>query len=165
MKNMESQFNKKESIEEKFSESKVRDEDGKLMEVYHFSDSKIDKFSNDFVGNATEGDKGFFGAGIYFTESDDAYNHGKNKHPAYLNLKNPLILRNPTMDDVRSLHGKKEEILEQGYDGVMVWNDATEGKPMIMGKTTTSTSASPAQWTELVVFDVDDIHLIKDKIE
>ena len=132
---MENHFNRKENIEQKFNESKVRDEQGKLLKVYHFSNSKIDKFSNDFVGKATGGDRGFFGSGVYFTEADDAYTNGANRYGAYLNLKNPLIIKNPTEDDVRSLHGKRDEILKQGYDGVMVWNDASEGKLIKMGKT------------------------------
>ena len=45
-----------ESVEERFKDSKVRNEDGTLMQVYHYSDiPNIEQFSLDFVGKNFEG--------------------------------------------------------------------------------------------------------------
>lgn len=151
----------KENIENKFRESKVRSEDGKLLTVYHYSDDKIEEFSSGFEGKNYPGDKGFFGAGIYFTDSKDAFQYGKLQYAAYLNLKNPLIIKNPSLNDIKNFHGKKQELLNQGYDGVMIWNDESQdeektifGKPQVV-------KGRKAGWSEIVVFDPANIHTIE----
>lgn len=153
--------NPKENIEDKFKESKVRSEDGKLLTVYHYSDNDFDEFSSTPMKGNYEGDEGFFGAGIYFTDTENAFQYGKHRYAAYLNLKNPLVIKNPTIKDIKNLHGKSKELLDQGYDGVMIWNDKIKdetktifGKPqLIRGK--------KAGWSEIVVLNPDDIHILE----
>jgi hypothetical protein len=163
MRKEQSFFNQelRENIEEKFKESKVRGEDGKLLVVYHFSDADFDKFSSDFAGKNYEGDKGFFGSGIYFTDTKDAFHYGKQRYSAYLNLKNPLILKNPSIEDVKNLHGKKQELLDQGYDGVMIWNDEIKDEEKIIFGKHQLLKGRKAGWSELVVFEPNDIHIIE----
>lgn len=157
-----------ENIENKFKNSKVRDEKGKLLVVYHYSNHYFDEFSPDFSGKSFEGDKGFFGAGIYFTEDNDEPGenfYGKNKYSAYLNLKKPLIIKNPSIEDINKLHGKKQELLDQGYDGVMIWNDEIKDEEKIMFGRPKIIKGKKARWSEIIVFDPKDIHIIKKDIK
>ncbi|OGF94507.1 hypothetical protein A2433_01105 [Candidatus Giovannonibacteria bacterium RIFOXYC1_FULL_48_8] len=148
----------KEDIETKFKDSKVRSPEGALLKVYHYSDESIESFTLDHVGKNFNGDRGFFGAGIYFTEADDAFHYGQKQYAAYLNLKNPLIIKNPSVEDIQNTHGKKQEFLEQGYDGVMVWNDAIPEEEKIMFGKPTIIKGREAGWSEICVFNPEDIY-------
>ncbi|HEY1041597.1 MAG TPA: hypothetical protein VGE63_02635 [Candidatus Paceibacterota bacterium] len=149
------------SIEEQFANSKVRNEQGELLKVYHYSDDQIETFSLGFVGKNYEGDAGFFGSGIYFTDSDEDYSYGKNKYSAYLNLKNPLILKNPSVEDVNKLHGMKEELISQGYDGTMIWNDEKEDEIRTIFRKEQIIKGRPKGWSEICVFNPEDIYKIE----
>ena len=75
-----------------FRHSKVRDEQGKLLAVYHGSDSEFSEFSVNHIGSNT-GNGGFYGRGFYFTTNRmDASNYGKHVLQYYLNARNPLDL-------------------------------------------------------------------------
>ncbi len=150
-----------ESLEEKLKDSKVRDENGNLLIVYHFSDQDFDNFSLDHVGQNFDGDKGFFGAGVYFTGFADASAYGSKRYAAYLNLRNPLILHNPSLEDIQKLHGKREALLAEGYDGVMVWSDALEGKTVATGKLRATVPPRPAGWSEICVLNTGDIYPLR----
>ena len=150
-------------IEKKFAESKVRDpETGRLLVLRHFSDAPdIKKFSLDRPPTFG-GDQGFFGAGIYFTGIDgSAEEYGDYRYDVNLNLKNPLIIRNATMEDVNRLNGKREEIITQGYDGVMVWSDEKPAQHIVDESMTIKQAYRPAGWSEICVFNPDDIHIIE----
>lgn len=150
------------SIEKRFSESKVRDEEGNLLKVYHFSNEDIQEFSLEHRGKNWIGDDGFFGGGIYFTDSDDSYNYGAKRYAAYLNLRNPLIVRNPTTDDVQALRGKRQELLDQGYDGVMVWNDASEDRVIDTPHMKGIEKGYKGGWSEICVLKPEDIFRLEE---
>lgn len=151
----------KNIVERKFSDSKVRDEAGNLLEVYHYSNEDFDEFSLDYIGKNYPGDNGFFGAGVYFTDSEDAFHYGKKKYSAYLNLKNPLIIKNPTNTDINNLHSKRDELIEQGYDGVMVWNDEIKDETKTIFGKEQLIKGRRAGWSELVAFNPEDIYILK----
>lgn len=72
-----------EGQQEFFKDSKVRDEDGNLLVVYHGSPNKFTTFRQ----GVAEG----WGKGIYFTDNrDEAINFGDNIVMAYLNITNPF---------------------------------------------------------------------------
>ena len=72
-----------------FEGSKVVNEDGSPMVVYHGTNSKFDTFDKDSVGKT---DEGWFGRGFYFSNTNgEALSYGENLIPAYLNIKNPFI--------------------------------------------------------------------------
>lgn len=92
-----------------FGNSKVVDENGKPLVVYHGTKADFDTFrpSKD----------GALGQGIYFASSEEyAQGVGKNVMPVYLSIKNPYIADGP-------ITGKAEEftnkLKKQGYDGVV----------------------------------------------
>ena len=69
--------------QEFFKDSKIRDENGNLMKVYHGSPNKFFTFRQ----GVAEG----WGRGIYFTDNkNDASEYGENIVEAYLNITNPF---------------------------------------------------------------------------
>ncbi len=77
--------------QEYFRESKVRDDDGVLLPVYHGASQPITQFSPEYTGNGQD----FFGSGFYFTTSKEtAQGYASESHlvTAYVNLKNPLVI-------------------------------------------------------------------------
>ena len=73
-----------------FKESQIRDENGRLLEVYHgtYSDN-FTVFDWKMTGNR---DGGWFGRGFYFTfYEEEAKTYGPNVLNAYLNIKNPFV--------------------------------------------------------------------------
>lgn len=133
--------------QEYFKNSKVRDENGNLQEVYHGSNTDgitifdIDKTNEDNV----------FGKGFYFTDNElmaesyaeEAvdYNGGtKQIYKGYLNIKNPFVVEGENTVDlankirnidynadiidsnygVASTEKMKEWLISKGYDGIEV---------------------------------------------
>lgn len=83
-----------------FGDSKVVDENGQPLVVYHGTQSELGKefaFKDKLIGSAN--DAGFFGRGYYFAStSGEAGFYGPNVGSFYLSLKNPLDLSNNTGD-------------------------------------------------------------------
>lgn len=76
-----------------FGDSKVVDESGAPLIVYHGTFADFDKFDPARFGNT---DRGFHGEGFYFSESKDyagsyAPARGGVVMPAYLNISNPFV--------------------------------------------------------------------------
>ena len=132
-----------------FKDSKVRDENGNLLVLYHGTPEYFNKFK--------AGMGGFYGAGMYFTE-DAKYAEGYSANviingeaiggrviEAYINLTNPLIIENMKEFDEVYWEASHEEITENGinytvkkenfdfgkylrenYDGIIVNNPASD---------------------------------------
>ena len=107
-----------------FKDSKVRDNKGNLITVYHGSNADFTVFDNNKIGTAT----GFpmYGEGFYFTDSkseatdysgNSAISKGK-MYETYLDIKNPYMA--DAMKDAGALN--KNELIKQGYDGVIINN-------------------------------------------
>lgn len=72
-----------------FKDSKVRDEKGRLLTVYHGTNNDFYTFDSSRVGKGIDQ----FGSGYYFTTNKDhAGAYGNRTIEAYLNLKNPFIV-------------------------------------------------------------------------
>lgn len=77
--------------QEFFKDSKVRDENGNLLVMYHGTNNE-NFYTFDF--NKIRG-VGMYGKGFYFSDSETfSRNYGGRVIKAYLNLKNPLITTN-----------------------------------------------------------------------
>lgn len=98
-----------------FGDSKVVDEDGNPLVVYHGTDAKFNEFKDIGVGRRILGD------GFYFSDNIDvAKQHAKRKGgnriiSSYLNFKNPKLL---TWEEARNY--KKDSLISEGYDGKIV---------------------------------------------
>lgn len=72
-----------------FADSKVTDNDGNLLVVYHGTNNDFYTFDSGRVGKGIDQ----FGSGYYFTTNkDQAGAYGNRTIEAYLNLKNPFIV-------------------------------------------------------------------------
>ncbi len=70
-----------------FKDSKVRDDNGNLLVVYHGTNNEFFTFDKDRVGKGIDQ----FGAGYYFTtEKDGATRYGDRVINSYLNIVNPF---------------------------------------------------------------------------
>ena len=74
-----------------FGDSKVVDEEGRPIVMYHGTSNTFDSFDPTTFGYAT--DSGFFGSGFYFTpiESEARY-YGRIVMPVYLKIEKPFIV-------------------------------------------------------------------------
>lgn len=92
-----------------FGNSKVVDENGKPLVVYHGTKADFDTFmpSKD----------GALGQGMYFATSQEyAQGVGRNVMPVYLSIKNPYIANGPITGNAEEFTNK---LKQQGYDGVI----------------------------------------------
>ena len=107
--------------------SKIVDDNGEPMVVYHGTNSDFTKFSLEKVGSNV--DYGMWGSGFYFSpvRSFSKY-YGSKILKLFLNIRNPFV-RNPNTQGSKSqfkpVYGKEEsielrnEILNANYDGVL----------------------------------------------
>lgn len=109
--------------------SKVVDENGEPLVVYHGTKNKFNVFDLSHFGKT---DTGFFGKGFYFTSSketaetyasitewdkiNDTYNENGIVLSCFMNLKNPVIVK--SKGDFINASGKRE--IREGFDGKIV---------------------------------------------
>lgn len=70
-----------------FGDSKVVDEQGRPLVVYHGTDAKFDTFDNTNVKTGA-----VQGAGYYFANKGKANKYGKIRMPVYLSIQNPFVI-------------------------------------------------------------------------
>lgn len=80
---------KTEAFQRWFGKSKVVDENGKPLVVYHGTNAEFNTFDKNKIGFAT--DDGIWGRGFYFGSSSDTP-YGIVKMPVYLKMENPFIV-------------------------------------------------------------------------
>jgi hypothetical protein len=98
-----------------FGDSKVVDEDGKPLLMYHATESEFSEF--DTKRRAIAGEGSFFSAEPL---ESFASGEGGNIMPVYLSLKNPKVIKmGRDNDDIL-----KAKFIREGYDGVILtWDD------------------------------------------
>jgi predicted ABC-type ATPase len=107
--------------------SKVVDENGEPVVVYHGTKQNFTVFNLDKVGSNI--DYGMWGSGFYFSPIKSfSKNYGNVLMKIFLNIKNPFV-RNPNLSGSTSqfkpVYGKQEsmelrnKILDSNYDGVL----------------------------------------------
>lgn len=122
-----------EAFKRWFGDSKVVDDSGAPLVMYHGTGADFEAFSDDKFGQT---DDGWYGLGFYFTQATDgdySVNHyapreGGAVMPVYLRMENPLVItgRVPAW-----LGGSAEEMTAaaqaRGFDGVLVYSEGLEG--------------------------------------
>ena len=79
-----------------FKDSKVRDNNGNLLTMYHSTDADFNTFTYDNLGKTGLA----YGQGFYFTDSENAKNaYGKNTKTVYLDIKKPMEIGKRTMTE------------------------------------------------------------------
>jgi hypothetical protein len=119
-----------------FGESKVADEAGKPMTVFHGTKDDIESFMK---GQQNKKDAGWLGDGFYFTDSPELAStyaeylkqgpEGANVMPVYLSLKNPyeatikdkeFLMMADRRGDKQALKDFTDKLIKDGYDGVVL---------------------------------------------
>lgn len=108
-----------EAAERAFADSKVRDEDGELLKVYHGSDADFTVFDK------TKGRANMDIQGMFFSPWElDASGYGKKVRTFYLNIENPASestgykALNRHMKENNAGVKAREDLEHMGYDGV-----------------------------------------------
>lgn len=108
-----------EAAERAFADSKIRDEDGKLLKVYHGSDADFSVFDK------TKGRANMDIQGMFFSPWElDASGYGQNVRAFYLNVTNPANestgykALNRHMKENNAGVKAREDLERMGYDGV-----------------------------------------------
>jgi GNAT superfamily N-acetyltransferase len=79
---------KTKAFKDWFGDSKIVDEKGKPLVMYHGTDADFTEFKESYSGQSTGA--AFLGKGFYFSDSErDASHYGKNTMPVYLSIKKP----------------------------------------------------------------------------
>jgi len=100
-----------------FGDSKVVDEDGKPLVVYHGTNADFEAFDKGKVGSAT--DMGMLGKGFYFGKEITAQHYGNNVLSVYLRMENPLNIDNYTSkEELADYLGVDVSILTEGGTGI-----------------------------------------------
>ena len=107
-----------------FGDSKVVDESGKVLELYHISKYDFDTFDISKAGKNTDDNlklKGFwFGDAKNSNVAENLYSNGGNIHiekmPVYIKMENPYIVDN--LNEFWE-NNSTEKLKQQGYDGVI----------------------------------------------
>lgn len=106
-----------------FGDSKVVDESGQPMVVYHGTPNLFSAFDKAYLPAPSANDPGFYGQGFYFADSYPGawrYTRGKGVIlPLYLSIKNPLVLDdvyNKTMRDIPIERIKELGIYKKGLE-------------------------------------------------
>ncbi len=118
-----------------FGDSKVVDDQGRPLVVYHGTDQNFEVFDLNKFGRT---DPGFYGKGIYLTSDQGAasaystydslldktqQSYGANVMPLYASIKNPYIWPTSKREPLPQNQSKEEftqSLIDQGYDGVLV---------------------------------------------
>lgn len=107
-----------------FGDSKVVDNAGAPLVVYHGTTADFTAFDRKLIGSKT--DAGWAGEGFYFSSDPtvaDAY--GNKKIAAYLSIKNPYQFEGNFYKEVMSHGGPagfSKWLRSNGYDGVKLWS-------------------------------------------
>jgi GGDEF domain-containing protein len=108
-----------------FGDSKVVDENGEPLVVYHGTRKKFDAFRLSSDGN--------WGQGIYLTPDKElARGFGSNVVDAYVSLQNP-VYRDAAMAAYNATGGDRDAVrqylIDQGYDGIIVGREIVAFRP------------------------------------
>ena len=99
-----------------FGDSKVVDENGEPMVVYHGTNADFDAFEP-----STDG---LLGKGVYLTPYEsESEGYGKRIIPVYVSIKNPFIIKG--RKDMPSVtKGFSESLIKKGHDGIITEDDS-----------------------------------------
>ena len=113
--------------------SKVVDENGEPMVVYHYTPNEFTEFDTEKIGSST--DVGALGRGFYFSPSDKFTLYGDKKMALFVNAKNPMLLNDSNAFEAKepffkadykwdneSAQAFADDVQAKGYDAVYYEN-------------------------------------------
>nr|DAU93975.1 MAG TPA: Large polyvalent protein associated domain 38 [Caudoviricetes sp.] len=141
--------------QEYFKDSKVRDENGNLMTVYHGTPYEFNQFKYDKLGENTSS----LGAGFYFTDkqstAEEYKRDGGNIKEVYLDIKNPISYGKTTITKkefskfVNAVNKKTNGILAKDYGDIQYAINEYDYGGDDIDLVSSIKSASGLSWEEL----------------
>jgi hypothetical protein len=110
-----------------FKDSKVRDENGNLLVVYHGTDANFNVFKPDSWSNERNGENQIKG---YFSEDEEYSESYGIVKPYYLNITKPLEISD---NKARTLKEWKKWLTQKGVKGVVFDSSLTQEKDDLVG--------------------------------
>jgi hypothetical protein len=110
---------KAENFTKWFGDSKIVNESGEPIVVYHGASQKFDEFK--ISGRR---DAGWHGPGHYFYAKESwAKGYGKEVMPVYLSIKNPAIRKTSDIAETpEESQALREKLIAAGHDGVLAYD-------------------------------------------
>lgn len=149
-----------ETQAEFFKDSKVRDENGRLLKCYHSSNNDFTEFDRKKIGSST--DDGIWGTGFYFSNRHNKL-YGDKVYEVYLNIKNPFIINK--FKSVQEI-ADYLDVVEDNFslrDGLIYFNQMQTRQITShiqdLGHDGIIVELSP-QWSEIVAFEPNQIKRI-----
>lgn len=124
-----------------FGDSKVVDENGQPLVVYHGTDADFEEFNPETFTSANG--RSVLGNGFYFTQyRNNANEYGTNVLPVYLSIKNPYVIYNSTTGEESKPMQFLERIAEimygENYKDYLLENDGYYATGYLEGKLDTN---------------------------
>lgn len=120
--------------------SKVVDQEGKPLVVYHGTQNDFTSFSNEWVGEgngSADWGEGFYFASNPAAASTYAIGEGANVMPVYLSIKNPAdksVMTSKRITDAMDdgyFDSPRDLLMDMGYDGVII-DHGKDGKEFVV---------------------------------
>lgn len=118
-----------EGQQEYFKDSKVRDDDGKLLVMYQGAQSEFFEFDR-----KKSSPYNLYGRGFYFTDSKSHANQYGTAREYYLNIKNPVPTSKEDSIITREQMRKYLEAVAENEDDYDIWNYGTTDIDVILDK-------------------------------
>ncbi len=128
-----------QEIKKQFAGTKIVDNNGDPMVVYHGTHNDFDKFDKDWaVKNLGRNPEGIDAVGSWFTDNKDI-KYGPKTKEAYLNIKKPLYFDDikegdafdqlkKAVTDAGGATKYREKLVSEGYDGIVLNGTMLDGK-------------------------------------
>ncbi len=145
-----------------FGDSKVVDENGKPLVVYHGTNADFDTFDQSKIGTAT--DMGIWGQGFYFGNIKTPY--GTKQMSVYLKMDNPFAINDfQTIEEIADYLDVSEFNFRLGSDGVIHFaqDQINQITSHIKEKGHDGVIMRSGNWVEYVVFNPEQIKSVNNQ--
>lgn len=145
-----------------FGDSKVVDESGQPLVVYHGTNADFETFDQSKIGTAT--DMGIWGKGFYFGNKETPY--GTKQMPVYLKIDNPFVINDfKTIEEIADYLDVSEFNFRLDSDGLIHFaqDQINQITSHIKEKGHDGIIMRSGDWSEYVVFEPEQIKSVNNK--
>ena len=145
-----------------FGDSKVVDESGEPLVVYHGTNADFDTFDKKKIGSAT--DDGLWGRGFYFGNKETSY--GNKQMQVYLKMQNPFVVNDfKTVKDIANYLDVDEHNFRIDSNNLIHFSQPQVNQitSHIISKGHDGVIVNQGTWNEYVVFEPNQIKSVNNK--
>ena len=145
-----------------FGDSKVVDESGEPLVVYHGTNADFEIFDKKKIGSAT--DNGLWGRGFYFGNKETPY--GNKQMQVYLKMQNPFVVNDfKTVEDITNYLDVDEHNFRIDSNNLIHFSQPQVNQitSHIISKGHDGVIVNQGTWNEYVVFEPNQIKSVNNK--